>query len=62
MIREVFFVWQTHMAFLIYASNFLKLYIHMYLQTCISTHNTNAYEVLSDSHKHLIFEAIFVLS
>ena len=34
--------------FLIYASNFLKLYIHMYLQISVFTYNANAHEVLSN--------------
>ena len=43
--------------FLSYASNFLKLYIHMYLQTCAPKHNVNAYEVLSDSHSYFTFDS-----
>ena len=32
------------------------------IHTCASIQNTNAYEVLSDSHKYFHLAAIFVLS
>ena len=32
------------------------------IHTCVSINNTNAYKVLSDSHKYFYLQAIFVLS
>ena len=56
--KHMFSLLGRHISFfLIYTSNFWN-YKHM----CISTQNTNAYEVLSDSYKYFHFSAIFVLS
>ena len=59
MISYAFLILQTGF-FSHYGNKVLKLYVYACLQICVSKCNTNYYEVLSDSHKHLI--AILFLS